>query len=120
MKKILVVDDAAFMRKTLKMMFEKNNCTVIGEAEDGEQALKQINVLKPDVVTLDITMPNMDGLECLSEIQKLEDKPQVIMISAMGQKTKVVEAMQNGAKGFIVKPFNEETVISMMQKLQAN
>ena len=119
MTKILIVDDAIFMRKTLKVLLEKNDCTVIGEASDGEEALRQINALKPDVVTLDITMPKMDGLECLSRIQKLDDKPQVIMISAMGQKTKVIEAMQNGAKGFIVKPFGEDTVVSVLHKLQA-
>ena len=117
MTRVLIVDDSAFMRKILRNILEKNNCEVVGEAADGKDALNKINELKPNLVTLDITMPYMGGIECLSKIQELVSAPFVIMISSMGQDANVVESVCLGAKGFIVKPFLEETIVSMLRKL---
>jgi len=117
MKKVLIVDDAAFIRMQLKQLLVKNNYEVVGEAGNGKEALEKIQTLKPDIVTLDITMPVMDGLECLEEINKLEDKPLVIMVTAMGQEAYVNRAILNGAKGFIVKPYKPETVLKQLERL---
>ncbi len=117
MKKVLIVDDAAFMRSSLMLILKDTDYEIVGEAENGRVALKKINTLKPDIVLLDITMPEMDGLECLKEISKLENKPIVIMISAMAQKENVIKAISLGAKSFIVKPFNNEEVLSTINKL---
>ena len=116
MTKVLIVDDAAFIRIQLKQMLSENGFDVVGEAENGKVALRKIKELKPDIVTLDITMPEMDGLECMAEINKMEEKPVVIMVSAMGQETYVQKAILNGAKGYIVKPYKPEVVISQMNK----
>lgn len=117
MKKVLIVDDSAFIRMQLKQLLINNNFDVVGEAENGKEALDKIKILKPDIVTLDITMPVMDGIECLAEISKMEDKPSVIMVSAMGQESYVKKAILYGAKGFIVKPYNPEVVIRQLEKL---
>lgn len=118
MARVLIVDDAAFVRMQLKLMLERNGFEVVGEAENGQIALEKIRDLKPDIVTLDITMPVMDGIECICEINKLPDKPAVIMVSAMGQESHVRKAVLNGAKGFIVKPYNEEVVIKNLSKFK--
>lgn len=118
MTKVLIVDDAAFIRLQLKLFLEKNGFDVVGEAENGKIALKKISELRPDIVTLDITMPEMDGIECMSEIKKLDYKPTVIMVSAMGQESFVQKAIMNGAKGFIVKPYKEEVVINNLNKFK--
>jgi len=117
MKKILIVDDAAFMRLSLKTMLEKNGFEVVGEAENGRKAIEKYKILKPDVVTMDITMPDMDGVEALSEIMKFDSKANVIMLSAMGQEEKIRDAVLLGAKNFIVKPFKEEFLIKTLSKL---
>jgi len=117
MRKVLIVDDAAFIRMQLKQLLIKNNYDVVGEAENGKEALEKIQSLKPDIVTLDITMPVMDGIECLIEINKLQNKPSVIMVSALGQETYVKKAILNGAKGFIVKPYKPEVVLKQLEKL---
>ncbi len=119
MNKVLIVDDAAFMRKMLRLMLEKHNFEVVGEAENGCDALKKISLLKPDIVSLDITMPIMDGIQCLIEINKMECAPHVIMITAMGQQSKVLEAVSSGARGFIVKPYQEDDVIRLLNSLTA-
>ena len=118
MTKVLIVDDAAFIRAQLKQLLEANDFEVVGEAENGKVALRKIQQLKPDIVTLDITMPEMDGIECMVEINKMEDKPTVIMVSAMGQETFVQKAVINGAKGFIVKPYKPEVVIKYLSKFR--
>ena len=117
MKKVLIVDDAAFMRFTLKAMLEKNEFEVVGEAENGAIGVKKCMELKPDIVTMDITMPEMDGLKALKLINKEVPSAAVIMISAMGQEKMILEAIVSGAKGFLVKPFKEENVVATMNKL---
>lgn len=118
MTKVLIVDDAAFIRLQLKQLLSGNGFEVVGEAENGKAALKKILELKPDIVTLDITMPEMDGIECMAEIKKMEYKPTVIMVSAMGQELFVQKAIMNGAKGFIVKPYKPEIVINHLNKFR--
>ncbi len=117
MKRVLVVDDAAFMRVSIKNMLAKLGYEVAGEAENGKIGVQKYQELSPDITTLDITMPEMDGLTALKEIMKLNPAANVIMISAMGQESMVREAVVSGAKGFIVKPFKEEIVASAFAKL---
>lgn len=116
MKRILIVDDALFMRVTLKTMLEKNNFEVVGNAENGIKAIEMYKLLKPDIVTMDITMPQMEGIEALKEIIKFDPGAKVIMVSALGQETKVKEAIIIGAKGFVVKPFKEEYLVKALSK----
>ena len=113
---ILVVDDAMFMRTMLKNMLIKNGHKVVGEASDGKEAILKYQELHPDLVTLDITMPEMDGLQAIKEIMKIDSNARVIMCSAMGQQAMVIEAIQSGAKDFIVKPFQEDRVLSAISK----
>lgn len=117
MKKIMVVDDAAFMRGTLKMMLERNGFQVIGEAENGAIAVQKYAELKPDIVTMDITMPEMTGIEALTKIKEMDSSAKIIMISALGQESYVKEAIIKGAKGFLVKPFKEEAVVKAISAL---
>lgn len=115
--RVLVVDDAMFMRNSLKMMLEKNQIEVVGMAGNGLEAIQQYKELKPDVVTMDITMPEMDGLEALKAIREYDKNAKVVMISAVGKEEAVREAIVGGAKNFIVKPFQEDKVIAVMRKL---
>ena len=117
MSKIMIVDDAAFMRITIKNMLKKSTHEVVGEAENGKVAIDRYRELVPDIVTMDITMPEMDGLSALKEILRINPKANVIMVSAMGQETMVREAIVSGAKGFIVKPFKEEGILSAIDRL---
>lgn len=117
MAKVLIVDDAAFMRIQIKNMLTKNGYEVAGEAENGKQAVEFFKELKPDVVTMDITMPEMSGLDALREIVKMDPGAKVVMVSAMGQEAMVRDAILSGAKGFIVKPFKEEGIIAAIKKL---
>jgi len=114
MKKVLVVDDATFMRLTIKAMLEKNGYEVVGEAANGLEAIEKFNQLRPDIVTMDITMPDMDGIEALKKILAADPKANVIMVSAMGQEVLVREAILSGAKTFIVKPFKEDQIIKAL------
>ena len=114
--RILIVDDAAFMRMMIKDILTKNDFEVVGEANDGNQALEKYKELDPDLVTLDITMPEMDGITALKEIKKLNADAKVIMCSAMGQQAMVIDAIQAGAKDFIVKPFQADRVIEAIKK----
>ena len=116
MKKVLVVDDAAFMRLTLKTMLEKNGFEVVGEAENWRKAIQMYKILNPEIVTMDITMPDMDGVEALGEIIKFDSKAKIIMLSAMGQQVRIKEAIVMGAKGFIVKPFKEEYLLKALSQ----
>ena len=117
MAKVLIVDDAAFMRISIKNMLTKNGYEVVGEAENGAVGVEMYKDLKPDIVTMDITMPEMSGLEALKEITKSDPQAKVVMVSAMGQEAMVREAIVSGAKGFIVKPFKEEGIIAAIKKL---
>jgi two-component system chemotaxis response regulator CheY len=116
MRRILIVDDAAFMRMMLSNILVKQGFTIAGEACDGNDAIAKYNELKPDIVTLDITMPNMDGLQAIKEIKKIDPNAKVIMCSAMGQQAMVIEAIQSGAIDFIVKPFQPERVLEAIKK----
>lgn len=115
-KTILVVDDAAFMRMMIKEILTKNGFEVIGEANDGAEAIEKFRELKPDLITMDITMPEMDGIVALKEIKKEDPNAKIIMCSAMGQQAMVIDAIQAGAKDFIVKPFQAERVIEAITK----
>ena len=117
MATVLIVDDAAFMRISIKNMLTKNGYEVIGEAENGAIGVDMYKDLKPDIVTMDITMPEMSGLEALKEITKADPQAKVVMVSAMGQEAMVREAIVSGAKGFIVKPFKEDGIIAALKKL---
>lgn len=119
MKKVLIVDDAAFMRLTLRTMLERNGFEVVGEAENGSVGIEKYKVLKPDAVTMDITMPVMDGLLGLKGIMEFDPGAKVIMVSAVGQKPYIYEAVLLGSKSFIVKPFNEEHVVKVMSQVLA-
>lgn len=116
MATILIVDDAAFMRMMLRNILTNNGFEVIGEATNGAEAYTQYQNLKPDLVTLDITMPEVDGLQALRKIKADYPSAKVIMCSAMGQQSMVIDAIQNGAKDFIVKPFQAERVIEAVKK----
>lgn len=117
MANIMVVDDAKFMRITLSNILESGGHDVVGEAENGKQAVEMFNELNPDLVTMDITMPEMNGLEAVKNI--LHDNPgaTIIMCSAMGQQKMVVEAIETGAKDFIVKPFDENRVLDAVNRV---
>ena len=117
MATVLIVDDAAFMRISIKNMLTKNGYEVVGEAENGAIGVQMYKDLTPDIVTMDITMPEMSGLDALKEIQKHDPKAKVVMVSAMGQEAMVREAIVSGAKGFIVKPFKEEGILAAIKKL---
>lgn len=115
-KKILIVDDAIFMRMKLKDILESNGYEVVAEAQDGKEAIEKYQTEKPDLVTMDITMPEMDGVSALKEIKKIDPNATIIMCSAMGQQAMVMEAIQAGAVDFIVKPFDTERVIKSLEK----
>ncbi|HEY8528869.1 MAG TPA: response regulator [Paenibacillaceae bacterium] len=115
-KRILIVDDAAFMRMMIRDILTKNGYEVVGEAQDGIQAIERYKELQPDLVTMDITMPEMDGITALKEIRKMDANAKVIMCSAMGQQAMVIDAIQAGAKDFIVKPFQADRVIEAVKK----
>jgi two-component system chemotaxis response regulator CheY len=116
-KQILIVDDAAFMRMMIKDILTKNGFEVVGEAQDGVQAVEKYKELTPDLVTMDITMPEMDGITALKKIKEENSDAKVIMCSAMGQQAMVIDAIQAGAHDFIVKPFQEDRVIEAIQKV---
>lgn len=113
--KILVVDDAAFMRMMIKDTLKKNGYEDIIEAADGEQAVQSYKAENPDLVIMDITMPNKNGLEALKEIKEIDPNAKIVMCSAMGQESMVVEAIRNGAKDFIVKPFKADRILKTVQ-----
>lgn len=116
-KNILICDDAAFMRMMIKDILTKNGYNIAGEAENGAKAVEKYAELKPDLVLMDITMPEMDGIEALKRIKAADAGASVIMCSAMGQQAMVIESIQSGAKDFIVKPFQADRVIEAVQKV---
>lgn len=114
--RILIVDDAAFMRMMIRDILTKNGFEVVGEAQDGAQAIEKFKEVRPDLITMDITMPEMDGIAALKEIKKIDPSAKVIMCSAMGQQAMVIDAIQAGAKDFIVKPFQSDRVVEAINK----
>lgn len=116
-KKILVVDDAIFMRKMLTDILIRAGYEVVGEGSDGEEGYQKFKALSPDLVTMDITMPNVSGIEGVKKIISEFPDAKVLMCSAMGQENMVIESVSSGAKGFLVKPFKPEDVISAIQKI---
>ncbi len=116
-KNILICDDAAFMRMMIKDILTKNGYNVVGEAENGVKAVEKFKEVTPDLVLMDITMPEMDGIQALKEIKKADAGAKIIMCSAMGQQAMVIESIQAGAKDFIVKPFQAERVIEAVKKV---
>ncbi|NMA02430.1 MAG: response regulator [Clostridia bacterium] len=115
-QRILIVDDAAFMRMMIKDILTKNGFEVVGEAENGQVAIEKYKELKPDLVTMDITMPEMDGIQAVKKIREIDSSARIIMCSAMGQQAMVIDAIQAGAKDFIVKPFQPDRVIEAVRK----
>ena len=117
MSKILVVDDAAFMRMNLKNILTNEGFGEVIEAENGEIAIQKYKNEQPDLVTLDITMPEMDGIEALKKIKENDPDATVIMCSAMGQQSMVIKAIELGAKDFIVKPFDKGKIKEAVSKV---
>ncbi|WKB71187.1 response regulator [Ligilactobacillus ruminis] len=115
-KRVLIVDDAVFMRMKLKDILEKNGYEVAGEAQNGQEAFDKYQSEKPDLVTMDITMPEVDGLQALKMIKQADANAKVVMCSAMGQQGMVMDAIKSGAVDFIVKPFDTERVIQALDK----
>ena len=116
-KTILLVDDAAFMRMMLKDILTKNGYNVVGEAENGVKAIEKFKELKPNLVIMDITMPEMDGINAARGIKSVDGGALIIMCSAMGQQAMVIESIQAGARDFIVKPFQADRVLEAVQKV---
>ena len=116
MAKILIVDDSRTSRKILRRILEDNGYTIIGEAVNGEEGYLKYQELKPDLVTLDITMPKMDGLEALRLIKKFDENAKAVMITAAGQKEKMLLAIKSGAADFIAKPYEGSDVIKVIEK----
>jgi two-component system chemotaxis response regulator CheY len=119
MARILVVDDAAFMRKVVSDALASGGHEVIGEASNGLQAVERFQELRPELMTLDITMPEKDGLEALAEIMTIDPGARVLMCSALGQETKVIESIKLGAKDFVVKPFQAARLLEAVGKALA-
>lgn len=114
---VLIVDDAAFMRMTIKNLLEKNDIKILGEAKDGMEAIVKYKKLNPKVVTIDITMPKLDGINAIKEILKIDPEARIIVCSSLGQESLVMKAIASGAKSFVVKPINEKRLIEEVNKL---
>lgn len=117
MAKVLIVDDAAFMRMMIKDILEKNGYEVIGEGNNGLKAVEIYKKERPDIVTMDITMPEMDGIQAVKAIREFDPQAKIVMCSAMGQQTMVMDAIRAGAKDFIVKPFQPDRVLEAIRKV---
>ncbi|MCT4583451.1 MAG: response regulator [Peptostreptococcaceae bacterium] len=117
-RRIMVVDDALFMQNMLKNILEEMEYDVVGTASNGREAIEKVQTLNPEIITMDITMPDMDGIEALKEIKKINDQVKIIMCSAMGQKNFVLEAVQSGAVDFIVKPFERSKIAKALNNVE--
>ncbi len=115
--RLLIVDDAMFMRRMLSDILEKGGHTVCGEASTGREAIERYKELKPDLVTMDIIMPDMSGIEAVKEIRKIDPQAKILMVSAMGQQALVLEAVQSGALDYIVKPFQPSRVLESIERI---
>ncbi len=115
--KVLVTDDAIFMRRMLTDILKAGGYDVVGEAANGKESVDQYKKTKPDIVTMDIIMPEMGGIDAVKEIVKSDKNAKILMVSAMGQQQLVVEAIQAGAKDFIVKPFESSRVLSAVERI---
>ncbi len=116
-KKVLIVDDATFIRNRIKKIVEKIDFVeVVGEASNGDEAIALFKELKPDLVTMDLVMPNKDGIQTIEEIMKIDKKANIVVISAMGQEMSVLEATEKGAKDYIKKPFKEEDIYKTVER----
>ncbi|MDN5314788.1 MAG: two-component system, chemotaxis family, chemotaxis protein CheY [Clostridiales bacterium] len=115
MRKIMIVDDSLIIRINLKKLFEKNGFEVVAEATNGREAVEKYIIFQPDIITMDITMPEMDGISALEKIREIDEQIPVVMISALGQELKILEAVNKGANHFIVKPFQEIDVINKIE-----
>jgi len=116
-KKILIIDDAGYMRGLIKDVLLKNGFEVVGEADDGADALKRYNELKPDLVTMDMVMGSKSGIDAVKEIMLADPQAKVLMISAMGQQAMIVDAIRAGAKGFVMKPFKAEVLVEEVRRI---
>jgi two-component system chemotaxis response regulator CheY len=114
MTKVLIVDDAIFMRMSIRKMLENNGFDIVGDAENGKEAIIKERQLKPDLITMDITMPELDGISAVREIMKNNASAKICMVSAMGQERMIREAIELGAMGFLIKPFKEEIVVKTL------
>lgn len=117
MARILIVDDAMFMRMTLGRILKNAGHTVVAEGENGKDAVMLYHKFEPDIVTMDVTMPEMTGIEAVKEIKDSYPQAKIIMCSAMGQQRMIVEAIEAGAKDFIIKPFDEERVLEAIDRI---
>ena len=117
MIRVLIVDDAAFMRIAIRNVLSRNGFQVVADAKNGREGIEKYLEFKPDIVTMDITMPDMTGMEALKEIRTIDPNAKVVMISAMGQESMVKEAILSGAKSFIVKPYKEEHITQTLSKI---
>jgi two-component system chemotaxis response regulator CheY len=117
MKKVLIADDSMFMRQMLKEILPEDKFEIAGEASTGKEAVEQYKKLMPDVVTMDITMPDMDGISAVQKIIEFDNKAKIIMVSAMGQKPMVKEALEAGAVDFIVKPFDRDRIVNTLSNI---
>lgn len=117
MPKILICDDSAFMRMILKKLLTDNGYDVVGEAGDGKQAVQLYREYKPDLITMDITMPKMDGIQAVKLIHEEDPLVRIIMVTALGQKAIITDAIKAGASDFIVKPFDPEQVMKIIKKV---
>lgn len=117
MAKILIVDDSRTSRKILRGILESNGHEVIGEAANGDDGIEKYKAIQPDITTMDITMPVMDGLEALAHIMMFDKNAKVIMVTAAGQKEKIVESVRHGAAEFLAKPFQEAQILAIINKV---
>nr|MBQ8252631.1 response regulator [Lachnospiraceae bacterium] len=117
MAKILIVDDSRTSRKMLRTILESNGHEVLDEAVNGQDGVQKFQALKPDVVTLDITMPIVDGVEALKMIKALDANSKVIMVTAAGQKNKMIDCIKAGANEFLTKPFDQQEIIDVIAKM---
>ncbi|MFJ5772173.1 response regulator [Psychrobacillus sp. NPDC093180] len=120
MRTVLVVDDAIFMRTTIKRMLEEHQFDIIGEAANGQEAVEMYRKLLPDVVTMDITMPGMTGIEAVKAIISEHPDAKIVMVTALGQQKLIVDALESGAKDFITKPFNLEQIVQVLKNVTAD
>ena len=116
--KTLIVDDASYMRLKLRELLEMNNCTVVGEAENGADAIVKYFELKPDFVTMDIIMPVMDGITAIEKIIEKDPRANIVVVSSKGQKELILDAIKKGAKDYFVKPFQNEGLVVVINKMQ--